>query len=71
MAKKDLDADAVSRSSPVDTVPPGIWYIAGVSLIGWIMYRTGYAAGTSISSQVLRRQYIGCDPIRYWLLLIV
>lgn len=55
MAKKDLDADAVSRSSPVDTVPPGIWYIAGVSLIGWIMYRTGYAAGTSISSQVLRR----------------
>ena len=55
MAKKDLEVDADSRGSPIVSAPPNVFYVAGVIILGWIIYRSGYHSGVDVSNRVLRR----------------
>lgn len=54
MAKKESN-DVDLRDSPVGYMPPSMWYVAGIFLLGFIVYRSGYHTGVDVSRKVLRR----------------
>ena len=55
MAKKDQNVDIVPRGSPVINGSPSIWYVAGVCILGWVIYKSGYDTGVNVSRKILRR----------------
>lgn len=56
MAKKDIDSDIVYRgASSGERGNPGLGFIVGIFALCWLVHRSGYSTGVSVSSKVLRR----------------
>ena len=54
MAKKD-STDVDLRGSPTINAVPSIWYVAGVCILGWVIYKSGYDTGVNVSRKILKR----------------
>lgn len=55
MAKKEPSSDLITGQTQVDYGARSIAFIAGIFLLGCIVYRSGYDKGLDVANKVLRR----------------
>lgn len=55
MAKRESCSDLINSQMPIDYGARSIAFIAGIFILGCVVYRSGYDKGLDVANKVLRR----------------